>query len=429
MIRLSRWTQIKAGEGRTFGLAFAYFFCLLGGYFVIRPLRETMGIEGGVRALSWLFLGTFCATIPALLLYGKVASIWPRKKFIPWTYQFFAFNLLAFWLAFHFDLFPGPTLPRVFFIWTSVYTVFVVSVFWSFMADTFPEEAARRLFPAVAAGGTCGAFAGSLIAAGLAERWGSINLLWVPMSLLQLAIVFVWLLGQAGSKPANPQSATKDDLDNETIGGRYFDGLTRIARSNYLLGICAAVMLDKTLATFAYFEQAHIVEAAFANRAERTELFATINLWVQGLTLFFELAIAGRLMRRFGLRAALFVLPTVCLLGFAGLALAPGLIAIVVFQVLRRSSSYGFASPARQVLYTVVDRADRYKAKSAIDTLVFRAADVLGAQFFNFFRATLSLGMGAIATVALPMALLWLWILNRLAQEQSRRAQTSSPKP
>jgi AAA family ATP:ADP antiporter len=425
---LRRIVAVEEHEVRPMLWAALYFFLLLAAYFVIRPIRDEMGVAGGVRNLPWLFLGTLLGMLLVHPLFTALVSRLPRRLFIPLSYTFFAVNLIAFWLFFlTISEGAGIWAGRVFFVWTSVFNLFVVSIFWSLMADLFRPEQARRLFGFVAVGGTVGAVVGSSVTAFLAARVGPTNLLLVSAALLGLAMLAArQLISTASSSRVDedPQRPPTAQIE-QPVGGGVFDGIRTVFASNYLLGIVGYMLLYTITATILYFQQAEIVEASFSDRAARTVFFARIDLAVNILTALTQIFFTGRIVRRIGVALALATLPLVCVLGFAALGVAPTLIAIAVFQVLRRSSNYAIARPCREMLYTVIPRSAKYKAKNFIDTFVYRFGDQVGAWSYAGLGA-LGLGASAISLVATPLAAVWMVIGLWLGRKQKELA--TNPK-
>jgi AAA family ATP:ADP antiporter len=424
---LKRIVAVEESEVRPMLWAALYYFLLLAAYFVIRPIRDEMGVAGGVRNLPWLFLGTLLGMLLVHPLFTALVSRLPRRLFIPLSYTFFALNLIAFWLFFlSFSEGAGIWAGRVFFVWTSVFNLFVVSIFWSLMADLFRPEQAKRLFGFVAVGGTVGAVVGSSVTAFLADRVGPTNLLLVSVGILGLAILAARKLMSTVSRsrvdddPLRPPTAQIE----QPVGGGILDGIRTVFASNYLLGIVGYMLLYTITATILYFQQAEIVEVSFADRATRTVFFARIDLAVNILTALTQVFLTGRIVRRIGVALSLATLPLVCVLGFAALGVAPTLIAIAVFQVLRRSSNYAIARPCREMLYTVIPRGAKYKAKNFIDTFVYRFGDQVGAWSYAGLGA-LGLGAAAISLVATPLAATWMVIglwLGRRQKEMATKA-------
>ena len=393
--------------------SFAYFFMLLAGYYVLRPLRDQMGIAGGVKALPWMFTATFVTLIVAQPLYGALVARLPRARFIPIVYHFFVANLLLFWLLLTFDVAPV-IVARVFFVWVSVFNLFAVAVFWSFMADLFTSEQGKRLFGFIGAGGTAGGLLGPVITIALSVPFGPANLLLVAIVLRELAVFCVYRL----ERSANATHGTR--IDEQRIGGSAWAALPELIRSPYLLGVGAWVSLLSFGATILYFAQANIVSATVQGAGAQTRLFASIDLAVGLLTLATQVFATGPLLKRFGTGVTAGALPAVYIVGFAALALAPGLTVVLVFQVVQRWANFALANPARQVFFTVVGREEKYKAKNLIDVVIYRGSDALYGWVFDGLQ-TLGLKLGAIALCALPVAAGWFVLSMALGRAQQRR--------
>jgi AAA family ATP:ADP antiporter len=390
-----------------------YFFLLLASYYILRPLRDEMGIAGGLAQLPWVFTGTFLAMLAAVPLFGFITTRLPRRRFLPLVYGFFIFNLLLFYGAFQVETWHAVT-ARVFFVWVSVFNLFVISVFWSFMVDLFESGQGKRLFGLIAAGGTAGAITGPLLTALLVAPVGPVNLLPLSALLLTGTVLCIVQLGRWADRTlvtASPQS-------NEPLGGSILAGLTLIVRSPYLLGIALFMLLFTTLATFVYFEQANIVAQSFTDSAGRTRFFALLDLAVNALTVLTQLLVTSRLLTRLGTAGSLALLPVLSGLGFMLLALTPVLAVLAGFQVLRRAGEYAITRPARELLYTVVDRETKYKAKNALDTVVYRGGDALAGWLFTGLKA-LGAGLTLIAVIAIPLALVWAVVAYWLGRRQA----------
>jgi AAA family ATP:ADP antiporter len=412
---LRRAVDVREDEVRALLWSFAYFFCLLCSYYILRPLREEMGVAGGVRNLQWLFTGTFVAMLLAAPLFGALVSRFPRRRIVPLLYRFFIVNILIFYLLLKSGG-DGVYVARAFFIWVSVFNLFVVSVFWSFMADLFRSEQGKRLFGFIAAGGTAGAILGPSITIFLAGPLGPVNLLLISAVFLEGAVQCIHrLLRVSGARGDDSQSPARE----EAIGGSIFAGAVRVFRSPYLIGICLYIFLYTATSTFLYFQQAHIVKDAFDDPAQRVQVFGLMNLLVNVLTLTAQLFLTGRLMTRFGVAPALAFLPVVVALAFTGLAAAPVLPILIAAQVLRRASNFAISRPAREVLFTVVGREDKYKSKNFIDTVVYRGGDALTGWVYAGLGAA-GLGLSAIAVVTVPIAAIWAGLALLLGKKQER---------
>ncbi len=412
-----RGVDIREGEVQAVGWSFAYFFLVLASYFVIRPIRDQMGVASGAENLAWLFSGTLVGMLLLHPIFSALVTRYPRRVFITWIYRVFIGMLVAFYLLFTAaDATQSIWIGRAFFIWTSVFNLFVVSVFWSFMTDTYHPSQGKRLFGFIAVGGTVGALLGSSITATLVGILGPMNLLLVSAVLLELAGRSARAferheakLAQAVTGESGPESgSTTVEKQEEVIGGGLLEGVHHVARSPYLLGLAALILMFAVVSTFLYFHLITIIEVAMAGDDEgQTRLFAVMEVAVQSLTLITQLFLTGRILRWLGLGLSLAVLPIVSIVGFGILAIAPVLLVVVLFQVLRRAANFAIQRPAREVLYTVVPRTDKYKAKNFNDTFVYRAADQLGAWSYTAM-GWLGLGLSALALTMLPMSAAWL---------------------
>jgi AAA family ATP:ADP antiporter len=410
--RLARAIHATPGELKAVLIAFAYFFCLLSSFYILRPLREEMGVAGGVNKLPWLFSGTFVAMLAAVPAFSLLAARLPRHRFIPISYRFFTANILVFWALFATGTF-GLGAARAFFIWTSVYNLFVVSVFWSLMADIFRHEQGARLFGFIAAGGSAGALAGPLLTTLLVKTLGTTHLLLVSAALIEISVLCVralhrWSLEAHAGRP--PEQGAE-----QPVGGSVLSGIQVVFRSRFLLGLCAYVLLLTATSTFLYFEQARIVAQASGDPRVRTALFARIDLVVNVLTLVLQGFVTGRLIRRAGVRAGLGILPVLTIAGFGLLAVVPTVAVLIAVQGIRRAAHFAIERPAREILFTDVDREQRYKSKNFIDTVVYRGGDAATAWLTAGLQA-LGLGIVPVAVAAVALSVVWLWNSLSLAR-------------
>lgn len=435
---VNRIVNVRENETRATVLSFLYFFCLLAGYYTLRPLREEMGLAGGVRNLPWMFQATLVATLLVVPVFGWCAHRFERHVLLPVVYRAATAQLLGFWaltlaLGSNAEIWLG----RVFYVWLSVFNMFVVSVFWAFLADGFSVGQSKRLFGLVAAGGSLGAIVGAWITADLVDVLGRVHLLLVAVVFLELAVQCIRRLHpefermravDEGVKVAEiTRRRTAEHASWRGPFGGALNGIGLTLRSPYLLGISGFLMLYSLLSTFLYFEQANIVAEAFESREARATMFARIDLWVNLLTLTTQIFLSGRIMRRLGIAATLVLLPAITAVGFSALGTAPVLFVLVAFQVLRRASNYALIRPARETLFTTVSREERYKAKNFIDTFVYRGGDSVGSFAFDGLTR-LGLGMGPIAWIAVPIAGAWGVIGFWLGRRQSRMAASRSAR-
>jgi AAA family ATP:ADP antiporter len=391
-------------------------FLILTSYYVIRPIRDEMGVAGGVGNLPWMFTATLLAMLAANGLFSAVVARFSRRRFIPLAYRFFVLNLFAFFLLWKMASGTGWQIwiGRAFYVWTSVFNLFVVSVFWALMTDVFSTEQGKRLFGFISVGGTLGAILGASVTALLVGRLGAATLLLISAGLLEMAAQCIRRFPAQTSVLEDtviPQVATE-----RPIGGTAWSGITHEFRSPYLLGISGYMLLYSITSTILYFQQATLAAQHFHGSAARTAFFAQLDLAVNVLTIFVQCFFTSQLLRRLGVGLTLALAPVISVAGFATLGFAPVIavfVVFVVFQTLRRAANFAVSRPAREVLFTVLSREDKYKAKSFLDTFIYRAGDQIGAWSYPAVAA-LGLGFAGTSFVAAPLAVLWcvlsLWL-------------------
>lgn len=411
---LRKLVGLEAGEGMPAFLAALMFFCLMGSYFILKPLRDEMGLAGGVRNLPNLYLVTLAAMLVIAPLFGAASRGRRREVFLPRVYRFLGANLLLFFGLF--SLLPAADLwlGRVFYVWVSVFNLFSLSLFWGFMADGLGFRRGRRMLGVVAVGGTAGAILGASITGLLVQPLGRVTLLLVSLGFLELAVQLVRPLSRRFDLLSPPGNPPREAMP---AASSIWSGVLLVLRSPYLQAICAYLVLYSLSSTFLYLAQAGIVAAAEDGRAERARLLATIEVWVQSATLLTQLTVTGRLLQRVGTGPLLAVLPLVTAAGFAVLGWRPQLVTLVGVQVVRRTLNYALVKPARESLYTPLSRAAQYRAKSFIDTFVYRGGDALGASAFDLL-AGLGVGLTGIAMVAVPVCLAWSAVALNLGRRQ-----------
>jgi AAA family ATP:ADP antiporter len=434
---------VRANELHALGLAFVFNFVVLGSYYVVRPIRDDIAATGGIETLPWMYTGTLVTMLVANALFSAIVARMSRRRFIPIAYRFFMANLVIFYVLMH-TLTPAQNVwvGRAFYVWVSVFNLFVVTLFWAFMTDVFNSEQAKRLFAFISVGGSIGAIVGPIITVTLVHKLGAANLILVTAAMLEAAPWCVKFFPtefardperqprnpvEATSKlaPPHPSTALRSARDDRTaeqpIGGGILAGITHVIRSPYLLGICGFVLLYTVTTTFSYFQQTEITGHQFQDRNARTAFFAQLDLVVNTLTLVLQLFITGHLMKRLGVGITLVTMPLLSMVGFLALGFAPTLGLLAVFQVARRATNFGFTRPAREVLFTVLRREDKYKAKSLIDTFVYRTGDQIGAWSYSGLRA-LGLQLTGISFVAVPLTALWCGLCFWLGKKQSELA-------
>jgi len=419
---LDRAVDVRPAERRAIVLGFAYFFALLASYYLLRPIREEMGIRSGVRSLQWNFTATFAALLLAVPAYSALFARVPRARAVPAVYRFFFVNLVLFWVLFRFGVWPV-AVARTFYVWLSVFNLLVVAVFWSFMADLFSAEQGKRLFGFVAAGGSLGAIVGSATAGLLVGPLGIAGVVALAAALLEVSALCAialarWAHGRSDVPAAGGAAAATRD-EERPVGGTMFSGVTVVFRSPYLLALAAQMLLLTLVSTFLYFQQARIVSEAIPDSARRTELFAAVDLAVNVAAFALQALATGRLAAAFGLGPALTAVPVLTGAGLAALAAVPSIWVLAPLQAVRRVGHYALERPARDVLFTVVPREEKYKSKGFIDTVVYRGGDALAGWAYTGLAA-LGLAPRALALSAIPAAGLSLAVALWLARRERR---------
>ncbi|MFO0980260.1 MAG: MFS transporter [Planctomycetota bacterium] len=419
---------MRAGELLPVVLACGYFFCVLACNYVLRPVRDAMGIGRGTEGLTWLMTCTFLATLCVNPLFSLLVARYSRRKFIPITYHVFAATLGLFYLLML--RFPARSawLQSAFFIWFSgMFNLFAVSVFWGFMADLFSNEQGKRLFPLIGVGGTLGAIFGSQLTSVLVKQLGTPAMLIVAGALLELSIGCVLLLARRAaheSRPAAPAVVRAERFEHTTV----WAGLRLILERPYLRLLCLYMLLQTTCNTFMYYQQQGILSAHTTDQQEQAHILANINTAVNTLALLMQLFLSGRLIATIGIPATLLLLPSVGALGFYGLGVHSTLGMLVAMQVAARACEYATARPARETLYTVVSRAERYQSKSFIDTFVYRGGDSLSG-WANQGLISLGLTLQEMALCSVPLAIGWAATAFSLGRRQEALAARAAPVP
>jgi ATP:ADP antiporter, AAA family len=417
--------DVKPNEVRALWLGFIFFFVVLAGYYVIRPVRDNIGANFSEN-LWWMFTVVLMTMIVANGLFSAIVARMSRRRFIPIAYRFFAANLIIFFVLMQFVP-PGkqPWIDGCFFVWVSVFNLFATAVFWGFMTDVFTTEQGKRLFGFIAVGGSLGGILGPIITTSLVHRVSTGVLLLICAAMLEIAAQSVRFFPSDFRR--HDSESAQDEVAEKPIGGKFWDGVTHICNSPYLFGLFVFILLYTLTSTWAYFQQAELTKAGFVDRAARTAFFAKLDLSVNTFTLMLQIFLTGRLMKFLGVTVTLLFMPVLSLFGFAAMGLAPVLTVLAVFQVARRASTFAFMRPAREVLFTVLRREDKYKAKSFIDTFGYRCGDQFGAWSYGGMQA-LGLGLSTISYIAVPVVACWcalgIWLGRKqraLADAQAKR--------
>jgi AAA family ATP:ADP antiporter len=416
--------DVKPEELRALWLGFAFFFVVLAGYYVIRPIRDNIGAQQ-YENLWWMFTVVLVTMIFANALFSAIVSRMSRRRFIPIAYRFFILNLIIFFVLMQY-MPPGkqPWVDGCFFVWVSVFNLFATAVFWGFMTDLFTNEQGKRLFGFIAVGGSLGGILGPIITASLIHYVSTGVLLLICAAMLEIAAQSVRFFP---AEFRGQHSKSTDDAAEKPIGGKFWDGLTNICKSPYLFGLFLFIFLYTSTSTWTYFQQAELTKTGFVDKAARTAFFAKLDLSVNTLTLVLQIFVTGRLMKFLGVTVTLLFMPVLSLFGFAAMGFAPVLSVLAVFQIARRASTFAFMRPAREVLFTVLRREDKYKAKSFIDTFGYRCGDQVGAWSYTGMHA-LGLGFSTISYIAIPVVAgwcalgVWLGRKQRVLAEGQRRS-------
>src|SRR6059058_3885859 len=422
--------DVKPNEVRALWLGFILFFVVLAGYYVIRPIRDNIGATY-FENLWWMFTVVLVTMIFANAIFSAIVSRMSRRRFIPIAYRFFILNLVIFFVLMQF-MPPGkqPWVDGCFFVWVSVFNLFATAVFWGFMTDIFTNEQGKRLFGFIAVGGSLGGMLGPLITASLVYRVSTGVLLLICAGMLEIAAQSIRFF-PAEFRRYDSKSAGDAAAAEKPIGGNFWDGVTHICKSPYLFGLFLFILLYTLTSTWTYFQQSELTKVGIVDKAARTAFFAKLDLSVNTLTLLLQIFLTGRLMKFLGVTVTLLFMPVLSRFGFAAMGLVPVLTVLAIFQVARRASTFAFMRPAREVLFTVLRREDKYKAKSFIDTFGYRCGDQFGAWSYGGMQA-LGLGLSTISYIAVPVVACWcalgVWLGRKqrvLADAQAKRDQVA----
>ena len=422
---INRVFGIHSGEAVAAAWSFALFFCVLSSYYILRPVRESMGVLSGPNTLPWLFLGSFVTMLVVTPIFGWVASRYPRRSFLPWVYLFFASNTLLFWAAFATNI-VGKWDPvwvgRVFYVWLSVFNLYVVSVFWSYMADIFTREQGRRLFGAISAAGSIGALIGGAATSLLVVHIGFENLFAISTELLLIATLCIirlraWVGTSADVAHRDAATSTKP------LGGNPFSGITHVFASKYFSGISISSIIASLLGVTLYMFTAQLVHDAIPDTNENTQYFSNINIAVNLLAGLGQMFVLRHMVHRYNLGISLALMPVISIIGFLMLvAFEPTLVAVSLLTIVRRATGFAFGKPTTDMLYSVVTSEDKYKVKNFIDTTVYRFGDTVGIWSTKGFLL-LGLGMTPISMLMVPFAVIWTGISLWLGRDYRDRAR------
>ena len=422
-----RLVVLQPGEAPALLASFATLLCTFSSYTILRPVRDAMGVTSGLEKIPYLFWGVFVVMLLLQPVYGWLTSRYPRTVFLPWVYGFFALNLIGFYVWFRLQT-DHTWIARTYFVWVSVFNLFVVAAFWSLMADVFTREQAGRLFGFVWAGASTGGLIGPTVAHELAVPLGAINLLPISAGLLLLSLVFMsqvirWQRHERVESPTAAASAVEPARTEAALGGSMFAAFTQVVRSPYLLGIAAFVLLMTWVSTFLYLEQQSFVAKVFTSADQRTRFFAGIDFWVQAASLVGQVLLFGRLFKWVGMRVMLAAVPLIMTAGYAIFALAPRFMVLVVVYAVRRIGDYALTRPCRDALYTVVSREEKYKAKSLIDTFVYRGGDATSGSVYQAMTHSFGMGHSGVGWAGAAISAVWTVLALALGRAQEERGR------
>ena len=414
-------TGVAPHERKAVALAFTCNFVLLGGYYILRPLRDTVATIFGVGQLQNLFTATFVGTFIASAIYAALASRIRLARLLPGVFWFWLGNVVLFEVLFR--LAPeNRWLGASYYVWFSVANLFMISVFWSLMVDVFSASQATRLFALIAAGGALGAIAGPLLTRLLVGRLGLSGMLLLAAAGFVLVIPLVHLLmrekGRLRERGAGAQQSTLD----HALSGNAFEGFSQLFKSGYILNQAAFMLLMTWVNTVAYFCQTDLIARSYAAIASRAQAIADIDLVVNICTAVILFVGLGRIVQRFGVTVGLILNPLLMIAAFLATALSPSLFMIQGLQVVRRVAQYAIARPSREICFTVVEQSSRYKAKNVIDTVVYRFGDVSSAWMQAGLRS-IGYGLGGAVAVGIGASIVWSAVATFLGRGYEKRRQ------
>ena len=414
-------TKIETHEFGAALLSFSFVFILMAAYFILRPVRDAMASDWSDVEVSTLWSMTFVFSVIAVTAYGAVISAVRFQRLVPGVYAFFAASFFAFYAGSSFTT-DTSLVDKTFYVWLSVFSLFHVSVFWSFMSDLWSREQAPRLFGFIATGASVGAIVGPLITALLVERVGAENLMLVSAAMLLIPIPIILTLAHLKVAVLGNQEVSADLSKQQAIGRNPFAGFSIFLTSPYLIGIGIFIILYVAIGSFVYFELKNLL--AEFSREERTQIWAYIDLAVNSLAIVTAMFLTSRIATRFGMPTTLALVPALIVIGMLVIAVSPVVAVVAGLQVARRAGNYAITRPGREMLFTAVNRETRFKAKPVIDIVLYRGGDMLTAWAFTLLTAGLGLGLGAVAAVGAVIAALWAVVGVYLGRSYNRLVKT-----
>ncbi|KZX57146.1 MFS transporter [Halioglobus sp. HI00S01] len=419
---LARACDIRPEEVRATLASFSLVLVLMASYYVLRPVRDAMASDWTDAEVSWLWTFTFFFSAAAVSLYGAAVARFSVKKLVPGVYAFFGLTFALFYVGT--QIAEDRTLvDKSFYVWVSLFALFHISVFWSFMSDTFSQPQSKRLFAFIGAGASVGAIGGPAFASLLAGTSSTDAMLLISTVVILAALPLVIWVQHLKSTELHNQTVHASSTDFEYVGGNPFAGFAEFVKNPFLLGIGVFILLYTSISSFVYFELKNLM--VDYTREERAQIWAQVDLLVNALTLIIGMFVTGRIATRMGLPFTLASVPMLICVGMLLLMAAPSVAAVIAIQVVRRVGNYAVSRPAREMLFTAVDRETRFKAKPVIDIVVYRGGDMLNAWAFTLLTQGLGLSLGAAAGVGAGIALLWAGTGVALGRSFERREEAA----
>jgi len=402
--RILAWAcEIEARETRATLGSFLLVFLLMGSYYILRPVRDALASDWTDAEVSWLWTITFFISTIAVSLYGAAVAKIRFQRLVPSVYGLFAASFILFYIGEH-TVTEHTLLDKAFYLWVSLFSLFHISVFWSFMADTFSKPQATRLFGFIGAGASAGGIVGPATASLLVGDVGTDALLLIASAMVTLTLPLVHWLQQLKIRELRNQAVALDPA-NLAIGGNPLAGFAEFLRSGYLLAIGLFLFLYTAISAFVYFEMKNLLD--IYDTATRTQIWANMDLAVNSLTILIAVFATGRMAKYLGMPFTLGSIPVLIAVGLMVLAAAPLVGVVIALQIIRRAGDYAISRPAREMLFTAVDRETRFKAKPVIDIVIYRGGDMLNAWAFTALTQGLGLGLASVAVVGAGVAALW----------------------
>ena len=395
--------RIKPNEIRATLLSFSFVFLLMTAYFILRPVRDAMSSDWTDTELSWLWTSTFFFSFLAVSLYGEIISRIKFNYVVPGVYVFFSISFFAFNFL-SLILIDPDIINKIFYVWLSVFSLFHVSVFWSFISNIFSKEQAPRLFGFIASGASIGAILGPSVPILFANQVGTMNLLIIAGIILLIPVPLISWLEKIQFSELKNHKVNLDETKN-TIKKDFLSGFSSLIKNPYLISISLFILFYVVMNTFIYFELRKLL--IDFDRDARTQIWASIDLIVNVLAIVTAIFLTGRITTRFGMPTTLALIPVLMVLGWLVVAISPILLFLIGLQIIRRAGNYAITKPGREMLFTLVDNEARYKVKPVIDIVVYRGGDMLTAWFYTFLTATLGLGLSGVSIIAAAVASLW----------------------